>query len=250
MSWISRRRSSRRRTTSLRRTSRRTARPGRVLGVAAVTAALGLGAAGGALACDISEFSAVAACGSGGKGAIVVTDKDASGTAAVVSVFLENHGADEKKVGERTVRGSAAGTTVTFSEDWRPDTTYRVHVKAGGTAVDKDITPGLTTPSTPCAPATRRPSPTPSRPGIPTPTATLTAQPTPPPATPSPAVSSTAPAGAAGSAPSPAVGDSHLAETGSDSHTPLIAGIAVALVVVGGGAVAYGLRRRGTGGGR
>jgi LPXTG-motif cell wall-anchored protein len=55
---------------------------------------------------------------------------------------------------------------------------------------------------------------------------------------------STAPAGGAGSAPSPA-GEAGLAETGAGSNTGLIAGIAAALVVVGGGAVFLGMRRRG-----
>jgi LPXTG-motif cell wall-anchored protein len=44
--------------------------------------------------------------------------------------------------------------------------------------------------------------------------------------------------------PAPA-GDSNLAETGADSNTGIIAGIAAALVVVGGGAVFFGMRRRG-----
>jgi LPXTG-motif cell wall-anchored protein len=46
-------------------------------------------------------------------------------------------------------------------------------------------------------------------------------------------------------APSPAAGKSNLAETGASSNTGLIAGIAAALVVVGGGAVFLGMRRRG-----
>jgi LPXTG-motif cell wall-anchored protein len=46
-------------------------------------------------------------------------------------------------------------------------------------------------------------------------------------------------------APSPAAGESNLAETGANSNTGMIVGIAAALVVVGGGAVFFGLRRRG-----
>ncbi|MFF4691052.1 LAETG motif-containing sortase-dependent surface protein [Streptomyces sp. NPDC001307] len=53
------------------------------------------------------------------------------------------------------------------------------------------------------------------------------------------------PAGTSSNAPSPAAGDSNLAETGANSNTGLIAGIAGALVVVGGGAVYFGMRRRG-----
>ncbi|WP_306190361.1 LAETG motif-containing sortase-dependent surface protein [Streptomyces sp. MK5] len=233
--------------------SRRTARSVRVLGVAASAAALALGAAGNALACNISEFSAEATC-AGGKGVIVVTDKDASGTPAVVSVFLENNGADARKVGTQEVKGSAEGIPVTFAEDWQPDAVYRIHVKAGGKLVDEDISPNLTTPSTACTPATPSAPATPSKPAPPTPSASASsATPSKPgTATPAPSESqsSTAPAGTVSNAPSPAVGDSNLAETGASSNTGLIAGIAAALVVVGGGAVFLGLRRRGANGGR
>lgn len=47
-------------------------------------------------------------------------------------------------------------------------------------------------------------------------------------------------------APSPASGGSDLAETGSSSATPVIAGVAVALVVVGGGTVFFLRKRRST----
>ncbi|MFH8222704.1 LAETG motif-containing sortase-dependent surface protein [Streptomyces sp. NPDC018057] len=235
-------------------------RSGRALGVAAASAALALGAAGHAFACDISEFSAEARC-TGGKGVVVVTDKDRSGTPAVVTVYRQDSGAGARKIGEQSVKGSARGTEITFTEDWRPGAVYRVHVKAGGTLVDQDIRPDLTAPSTACSPAspsaTASPSSpaTPSQPGTtapaPTPSAT-TAAPTPPQTqstAPAPAptatLSAAAPAGAGSSAPSPAAGDSGLAETGANSNTGLIVGVAAALVVVGGGAVFYGLRRRG-----
>lgn len=226
--------------------SRRTARTVRTLGVASASAALGLGAASAALACDISEFSAEAKC-DGGKGVIVVTDKDASGTPAVVTVFLENNGADAKKVGQHNVKGSAAGTTVTFAEDWQPNAMYRVHVKAGGKLVDKDITPNLSTPATACKAESPSTPATPSKPASPAPSKPSTTAPAP---APSASESSSAPAGTASNAPSPAVGDSNLAETGASSSTGLIAGIAAALVVVGGGAVFFGLRRRGANSGR
>ncbi len=229
---------------------RRTARSVRILGVVSASAALALGAAGTALACSIGDFSAAATC-DGGKGAIVVTDVDRSGTSAHISLFLENNGV-EKLVGEQDVRGSARGASVTFPEAWQPGATYRIHVKAGGTLVDEDIKPNLTTPSTACAPAT------PSTPASPTPSATPTpsdsasaSSPATPAPTPSAAQSSTAAAAApASNAPSAAAGQSNLAETGADSHTGLIAGIAAALVVVGGGAVFFGLRRRGADSGR
>ncbi|WP_416957794.1 LAETG motif-containing sortase-dependent surface protein [Streptomyces sp. Agncl-13] len=214
----------------------------RILGVASASAALALGFAGNALACNISEFSAEATC-DGTNGVITVTDKDASGTPAVITVFLENNGADTKQVGKPTeVKGSAQGVTVSFAEDWQPNATYRVHVKAGN-QVDKDITPNLTTPSKACE--TESPSPSPSE-ASPTPSATPST-----PAesdTPTPSASessSTAPATTTDNAPSPAAGDSNLAETGANSNTGMIAGIAGALVVVGGGAVYFGMRRRG-----
>ncbi|MET8245814.1 LAETG motif-containing sortase-dependent surface protein [Streptomyces sp. NPDC005202] len=218
----------------------------RILGVASASAALAIGVAGNALACNISEFSAEAKC-DGTKGVIVVTDVDASGTPANVSVFLESNGADAKKIGTQEVKGSRQGTALTFAEDWQPNATYRIHVKAGN-LVDEDIKPNLTTPSTACK-KEESPTPTPSSPGTPTKSATPKPSETATP-TPSASESSTAPAGTSSNAPSPAVGDSNLAETGANSNTGLIAGIAAALVVVGGGAVFFGLRRRGANSGR
>ncbi|MHC3471821.1 LAETG motif-containing sortase-dependent surface protein [Streptomyces sp. 7R007] len=229
--------------------TRRTAhRSARILGVAAASTALALGVAGNALACNISEFSAEAKC-DGAKGIINVIDKDASGTPATITVFLENNGADEKQVGQQDVTGSRAGTVVTFNEDWAPNAEYRVHVTAGKDKdhpiVDKDITPNLTTPSEGCSkdestpPATPTPSESSSAPAEDTPTPT-----------PSASDSTTAPAETSSNAPSPAAGDSNLAETGANSNTGLIAGVAGALVVVGGGAVFFGMRRRGANSGR
>ena len=166
-----------------------------------------------------------------------------SGAPAVVSVFLEENGADAKKVGQQEVKGSREGATITFAEDWKPNAVYRVHVKAGN-LVDEDIKPNLTTPSTACKTEdTPPPKPTPT----PSDSASTPAEDTDSPA-PSPTPSeneSTTPAGTVSNAPSPAAGDSDLAETGANSNTGVIAGIAVALVAVGGGAVFFGFRRRG-----
>jgi hypothetical protein len=218
----------------------------RILGVASASAALALGFAGNALACNIGEFSAEATC-DGTSGVITVTDKDASAAEATVTVFLENNGADAKQVGEaQTVKGSREGVTISFAEDWQPNATYRVHVKAN--KVDEDITPSLTTPSKACQ--TESPSPTPTE-ASPTPSETAST-----PAesdTPTPSASessSTAPATTTDNAPSPAAGASNLAETGANSNTGMIAGVAGAFVVVGGGAVYYGMRRRGAANGR
>jgi len=216
----------------------------RILGVASASAALALGFAGNALACNISEFSAEAGC-NGGNGVITVTDTDASGTAATVTVFLENNGADAKQVGEaQTVKGSKEGVTVSFAEDWQPNATYRIRVTAAN-GLDKDINPSLTTPSKACA--TESPTPTPSATPSPSESASTPAESPTPSASES---SSTAPATTSSNAPSPAAGDSNLAETGANSNTGLIAGIAGALVVAGGGAVYFGMRRRGASNGR
>lgn len=214
----------------------------RILGVASASAALALGFAGNALACNISEFSATATC-DGANGVITVTDKDASATEATITVFLENNGSDAKQIGEaQTVKGSAQGETVSFTENWEANATYRIHVKAGN-QVDKDITPNLTTPSKACE--TESPSPTPSESSpAPSESASTPAESD----TPTPSASessSTAPATTTDNAPSPAAGSSNLAETGANSNTGMIAGIAGALVVVGGGAVYFGMRRRG-----
>lgn len=218
--------------------NRRTvARSVRALGVASASAALALSATGTALACNISEFSAEAKC-DGDKGVITVTDVDPSGVPATITVFLQNNGADLKKVGEQVVKGSREGVTITLAEDWKPDAEYRVHVKAAG-YVDEDIKPNLTTPSTACKkeePPAPSDTPTPSAP------ASTPAEETDSP-TPTPSESDSTPP--ASSAPSPAAGDSNLAETGASSNTGMIAGIAVGLVALGGGAVFFGLRRRG-----
>ncbi|MGW0611851.1 LAETG motif-containing sortase-dependent surface protein [Streptomyces sp. NPDC002788] len=210
----------------------------RILGVVSASAALALGAAGDALACNINEFSAEAKC-DGDKGVITVTDVDPAGVPATVTVYLENNGADVKKVGEQVVKGSREGTTITFAEDWKPNAEYRIHVKATP-YVDEDIKPNLVTPATACkkeeqppatVPATPTPSASPSKPAEET-------------ETPAPTPSESQSTSPAANAPAPA-GDSNLAETGADSNTGIIAGIAAALVVVGGGAVFFGMRRRG-----
>ncbi|MFE2461873.1 LAETG motif-containing sortase-dependent surface protein [Streptomyces sp. NPDC059402] len=215
----------------------------RALGVVAASAALALSASGSALACNISEFSAKAQC-DGDNGVITVTDVDPTGVPATITVTLKSTG---EQVGQETVKGSKEGTTVNFAVDWKPSTEYRVHVKADR-YVDEFIEPDVTTPSTPCKTEdTPSPTPTPSESSS-TPS-DETESPAPEPSTSAPAPSqpeSSAPAAAPNdNAPSPAAGDSNLAETGANSNTGMIAGIAAALVVVGGGAVFFGLRRRG-----
>ena len=218
--------------------SRRTvARSVRALGVVSASAALAIGVAGNAAACNISEFTAEAKC-DGDKGIITVTDKDPAGVPAPITVFLQ-----DKQVGQQVVKGTREGTTITFEEDWKPNAEYRVHVEAKP-YVNEDIKGNLTTPDTGCKkdeeqPPSEEPEPTPSQ------SSTTPAE---EPEQPAPSASeseSTAPATeTSNNAPSPA-GESNLAETGADSNTGLIAGVAAALVVVGGGAVFFGMRRRG-----
>ncbi|WP_030866062.1 LAETG motif-containing sortase-dependent surface protein [Streptomyces sp. NRRL S-37] len=217
--------------------SRRTvARSVRALGVVSASAALAIGVAGSAAACNISEFSAEAKC-VGDKGVITVTDKDPAGVPATITVFLQ-----DKQVGEQVVKGTREGTTITFEEDWKPNAEYRIHVDAKP-YVDEDIKPNLVTPATACKteeepPAEEAPKPTPSE------SSSTPAEEAPKP-TPSESESeSAAPADTSSNAPSPA-GESNLAETGANSNTGLIAGVAAALVVAGGGAVFFGMRRRG-----
>ncbi|MEU3954628.1 LAETG motif-containing sortase-dependent surface protein, partial [Streptomyces achromogenes] len=208
----------------------------KLLGAAAGSAALILGPAGSALASAIDDFSAAVTC-DGGKGAIVVTGTDPSATDAVVSVFAQGAAGVETKIGEQPVTGSGQGVRAVFPADWQPGTAYRVHVTAGH-RVDQDIRPGLVTPSIPCAAGSGSP--------LPTARTTLTASPTPAapvPASPTPATSAST--GVSGDGPSPAADDSDLAETGANSRTPLIAGLAAALIVAGAGAVWFGMRRRG-----
>ncbi|WP_030612861.1 LAETG motif-containing sortase-dependent surface protein [Streptomyces achromogenes] len=217
-------------------TRRSVRRSGKLLGAAAGSAALILGPAGSALASAIDDFSAAVTC-DGGKGAIVVTATDPSATDAVVSVFAQGAAGVETKIGEQPVTGSGQGVRAVFPADWQPGTAYRVHVTAGH-RVDQDIRPGLVTPSIPCAAGSGSP--------LPTARTTLTASPTPAapvPASPTPAASAST--GVSGDGPSPAADDSDLAETGASSRTPLIAGLAAALIVAGAGAVWFGMRRRG-----
>ncbi len=229
----------------------RIARPVRYLGVVSASAALLLGVAGNAMACSIRDFSAEAECDAGGKGVISVTDVDPSGVTAEVTVYLESNGGDERLVGTKTIENSTAdGVTVTFPEAWEPNAEYRVHVKAKG-YVDEDIKPNLTAPGEACT-ATDNPPPaeqTPAQPAEPSDDSSgePSAEPSAPAESPAPSASeSTAPAapGDSGNTPAPE-GGSNLAETGAGSSTPLIAGIAAAFVLVGGGAVYVGMRRRG-----
>jgi LPXTG-motif cell wall-anchored protein len=222
--------------------NRRTTLVVRSVGVASAAAALALGVAGNAFACTIGEFTPTAECDNG-QASIKVVDKDYSSTPVTITV---TQGAT--KVGEQSgVRGSREGTTVTFAYDWKPSTTYSVTVVREDTHQQVGTTPvttpaeACTTPAgpapvktTPAGPAPSGPAPAKPAPGKPAPVATTSA--------PTVAPSSAA-AVADTNAPSPAAGSANLAETGGGSNTGMIAGIAGALVAVGGGTV-FMMRRR------
>lgn len=216
--------------------SRRTAIAVRTIGVTSAAGAIALGVAGTALACNINEFSASAACDNG-KGGISVLDKDFSGTSVNITVLQ-----GQTQVGsQENVVGSREGVTVDFPVAWQPSTQYVVHVvKTSGDFVGDT---NVTTPSASCesTPVTTPPTTTPAT------TTPATAPATTPPAdTPTPTTTSSAPAPAVSdtNAPSPAAGGtSNLAETGGGSNTGMIAGVAAVFVALGGGAV-FMLRRR------
>ncbi|MGW1895805.1 LAETG motif-containing sortase-dependent surface protein [Streptomyces sp. NPDC002004] len=226
--------------------SRRTASSVRFLGVASAAAALTLGVANTALACNIRDFTAVASCDNG-KGVISVTDKDASGTPATITLYAKMTvpGEEDRLIGTQTIdHPTGEGVTITFDEDWAPEAQYRVHVKASN-RVDEDIKPLLTAPSEGCSKESTPPAST--TPTSPAPSSKPSEKPSEKP-TPS-ASESTTPAPGGGNSATPSGGHEDLAETGADSNTGLIAGIAAALVAAG-GAVVFALRKRGAAGTR
>jgi hypothetical protein len=213
--------------------NRRTAIAVRSIGIASAAGALTLGVAGSAFACDISEFTPAAACDNG-KGAITVLNKDYSQTSVTITVSQ-----GQTQVGvQEGLKGSSEGVLVTFPVAWQPNTTYTVHVvkTSGGQNVgSKDVTTPATAceVSTPTTPATTPAGSTP----VTTPAETTPAADDTPSAGVAPVVADT-------NAPSPAAGGgAKLAETGGSGSTGTIAGVAAALVAMGGGAV-FMLRRR------
>jgi LPXTG-motif cell wall-anchored protein len=217
--------------------SHHVARAARVIGTFGAATALSVGAAHTALANSISDFSAAAVCDAGGNGVIRVTDKDASGTPATITLYLQlSMPGGERLVDTETIEHpTSQGTTVDLNPlDWYAGETFRVHVKAGD-QVDDDIQPLTVVADETCEPSG------PSSSATATASSASSATPT---TLPSPAESSSpAAVPGASSAPSPPGGGTDLAETGAGSGTAVIAGIAAALVVAGGGIV-VALRRR------
>ncbi|MEU3612565.1 LAETG motif-containing sortase-dependent surface protein [Streptomyces sp. NPDC006872] len=234
--------------------SSRAAVAARVIGTLAASAALAVGTADTALACTIGDFSAAAVCDAGGNGVIRVTDKDASGTPATVSLYLQLDQPinNQRLVDTKTIaHPTAQGVTVDLNPlEWHAGTTFRVHVKAGD-LVDDDIQPLVVVEDENCASAS--PSASASASGSASASASAVGTPSgqasatsAQPSSSSDSDSDSAYASASASpssVPSALGGSGNLAETGASSGTAVIAGVAGALVVVGGGIV-LGLRRR------
>lgn len=223
--------------------NRRTAIAVRSIGVASAAAALALGVAGNAFACNIGDFSANIQCDKqSGNGTLTVHDTDGV-RPVTITVKTES--------GEQVTQQdfSDKGGDFTLSVPWKAGTHYIVTASVKGFFQDKVVEQGSSTvPDEACeapaappessapadsAPAT--PAPADSAPATPTSPAPATATATP--TTPAPAVVADT------NAPSPAGGTSDLAETGGGSNAGMIAGVAAVLVAAGGGTV-FMLRRR------
>lgn len=197
----------------------------RSVGVASAAVAIALGVAGTASACTISEFTSSISCDQpSGKGVITVLDKDISQSKVTITVLSGDNTIATKA---DVVGNGDTGTPVTFPGiDWTQGATYTVHVTR--VSRGQEVIVGdekVTVPNEACA--------------APTKAAPTKAAPAPAKNNPTPASSSVA-AVADTASPSPS---GTLAETGGGSNTGMIAGLAGALVVVGGGAV-FMLRRR------
>jgi len=213
--------------------NRRTAIAVRSIGVASAAVALALGVAGNAFACNIGDFSSSITCDQqSGKGSLVVHDTDGT---RPVTITVKTDSGDQIAQQDFTDSGS----DFTIAVPWTPGTHYVVLAAVKGRFDDQVVTKGTSTvPDEACGTQTTHTTP-------PT-TATTTPPTTAPTTTPATTPSSTTSAPAVGdtNAPSPAAGGGqNLAETGGGSNTGMIAGIAAALVAVGGGAV-FALRRR------
>lgn len=200
----------------------------RSVGVASAAAAIALGVAGTASACTISEFTSSISCDQpSGKGVITVLDQDISQSKVTITVQSGNNTVATQA---DVVGNGDTGTKVTFPGiDWTQGATYTVHVTR--LSHGQQVLVGdekVTVPNEACTAPKAQPTS-----AAPTPTQKAPA--------PAPAASSAAAvADTASPSPSPS---GNLAETGGSGSTGTIAGIAGALVVVGGGAV-FMLRRR------
>ncbi|WP_435135458.1 LAETG motif-containing sortase-dependent surface protein [Actinacidiphila sp. bgisy144] len=220
--------------------SRRTSLTVRYVGVASAAVALALGVAGTASACNIKDFSFTgsATCDQqSGNGVITVHDTDR--TRPVTITVKDDSG---KQVAQQKYTDSG---DFTISVPWSAGAHYQVLASVQGYFDNQSVANGVTLPNTECGASAPTSPASPSAPAT-APSASPSTSPSTsassPAASDSPsAVASTSVAAVADtSSPSPS---GNLAETGGGSNTGMIAGIAGALVVVGGGAV-FGLRRR------
>jgi LPXTG-motif cell wall-anchored protein len=214
----------------------------RSVGVASAAAALALGVAGNASACSINDFSftGTASCDQqSGNGVITVHDTD--GTRPVTITVQDDNG---KQIAQQPFSDKSGDFAV--SVPWVSGAHYQVLASVANYFQNKPVGSGVTLPSTDCGTKTPPSSPAvpPSSPAVPpsSPAVPPSSPAVAPSASPSAVASTSAAAVADTSSPSPSA-TGNLAETGGGSNTGMIAGIAAALVVVGGGAV-FGLRRR------
>ncbi|MEU9308226.1 LAETG motif-containing sortase-dependent surface protein [Streptomyces sp. NPDC048256] len=225
--------------------SPRAARAARVMGTLAASAALAVGAAHTALACSIGDFSAAAVCDADGHGVIQVTDKDGSGTPATVSLYLQlNQPINNERLvdTQKIEHPTARGVTVDLDPQvWHVGVTFRVHIKAGD-QVDEDIQPLVVVQDETCASV----GPSPSESGTPSDRPSTSSSPASSPSSPSSSSSSSSSSSFASAGAQPTSsqsGGTVLAETGVSGPTPVAVGVGAALVLAGGGIV-LGLRRR------
>ncbi|WP_329138559.1 hypothetical protein OG552_31015 [Streptomyces sp. NBC_01476] len=197
-------------------------------------------AAGPAIGDFVVAPRAVCDTGTGAaKAAITVTDKDASGTPADISVRIRlasgyDSGGDLATA--HVTHPTAAGTTVRLLVDWKPGYQWNVRVTAG------DLSDALTSTlpisdDTPCV------VPTSAGPSASASTSAGAGGSSSSSATPSVPLDAPSTGPAAAVSPVAASGGSGLAETGGGSDTGLIAG-AAAVVIAGGCGTLIAVRRR------
>ncbi|MBM9623212.1 LAETG motif-containing sortase-dependent surface protein [Streptomyces zhihengii] len=166
-------------------------------------------------------------------------------TCDAVDIKLTNYGRNTQNTVTVTVDGKDLLPTETFENDFAkklalPEHDKEVAVRLVVKAQDGDQYSRDETKTAPVCEEEEPPTPTPSAPS-PTPS---TASPTPTP-TPSDTPSDTPSSPAATPSPAPSSEGPDLAETGSSSSTPLIAGAAAVVIVAGGGIVWASRKRRG-----
>lgn len=232
--------------------SRRTTVAVRTLGVAAAASALSLGFAGSAFACSIHDFSGSAACdSSNGTATITVTDDDSTGHTADLQLSYGGTqiGGTKTVVGNAQTPGQAVFTDVPWETSGSWTVTVSVSgVRLGGSTIQVPTSgaacaaPTTSAPATPPTASSSASAPTSAAPSASASAAssgTASAPPAPSSSAAAGGSASAAPVSAASASPTgPA-----LAETGGGNDSGLIAGIAGALVIAGGGVV-FALRRR------